>query len=446
MAEKFTLVGGGLAGSLMAIYLAKRGYEVHLYERRPDMRSGNYVGGRSINLALSVRGITALERVGLDKEILGISIPMSGRKMHDVQGNTSYQPYGKEGQHIYSVSRGDLNIKLLQLADAYPNIHMYFNHKCVEANLDTCETVFVNEAGDKIYDKADVVLATDGAYSAVREEMLHKPRFTYSQTYEQYGYKELAIEPGPNATFQIDENCLHIWPRKSFMMIALPNPGGNFTCTLFYPFDAKPGINDLDSADKIMDFFNTHFPDAVPMMPNLVDDYLNNPTGMLMTVRCYPWTKNNVSLMGDAAHAVVPFYGQGMNCSFEDCLVLDDLIAAGRPDKSWNQILNEYQISRKPNADAISNLALQNFVEMRDLVGSPEFLHRKKIEHTLSEKYPELFISQYERTTFSTRDYAEAFEYGAKNDKVLDAIISNGWESKMDDQDFMIDLLQKTLA
>jgi len=382
MGEKITLVGGGLAGSLLSIYLAKRGYDVHLYERRQDMRDGKYEGGRSINLALSLRGITALERVGLDRDVLNISIPMAGRMMHDAKGNTAYQPYGKEGQNIYSVSRSQLNVRLLQLADKYPNITMYFNHKCVEADLKTNETVFQNQAGELVKDKADVVIATDGAFSAIRQAMMHQPRFSYSQTYENYGYKELEIVPDANGKFQLDENCLHIWPRKSFMMIALPNPGGNFTCTLFMPFDGNPGIDQLKTAEEITAFFNEYFADAVPLMPNL----------------------------------------------------------------PWNEILHQYQEKRKPNADAIANLALQNFVEMRDLVGSPEFLHRKKIEHALSTQYPDKFTSQYERTTFSTRDYAEAWEFGGKNDKILDAIIQNGWESKLEDSSFINELLDEMLS
>lgn len=435
MSEKVTLVGGGLAGSLMSIYLAKRGYEVYIYERRDDMRSGKYEGGRSINLALSTRGLRGLAKVGLDQEVLDISIPMSGRMMHSVSGDLKYQPYGQEGQAIYSVSRGQLNIKLLQLADQYPNIHMFFNHKCVAANLDNCETTYVNEEGDTVVDKADVVLGTDGAFSALRDAMQRTPRFNFSQNYENYGYKELEIVPNVQGDFQLDKNSLHIWPRKSFMMIALPNPGGNFTCTLFMPFDGTPGIDDLKTPAQITEFFNTHFPDAVPMMPGLVEDYQNNPTGMLATMRCYPWVRGNNALMGDSAHAVVPFYGQGMNCSFEDCVVLDECIEELGGD--WTAVLDTYQKLRKPNADAIANLALQNFVEMRDLVGSDAFLHKKKVEHMLSEKHPDLFISQYERVTFSTRDYAEALAYGEHNDRVLEAIIQQGCEDRLDDRAFV---------
>jgi kynurenine 3-monooxygenase len=399
------------------------------------MRSGNYVGGRSINLALSTRGLRGLAKVGLDAEVLDISIPMTGRMMHSVDGALKYQPYGKDGQAIYSVSRGQLNIKLLQLADQYPNIHMFFNHKCTGVNLETCESTYVNEAGETITDKADVVLGTDGAFSALRDAMQRTPRFNFSQTYENYGYKELEIVPNEGGDFQLDKNCLHIWPRKSFMMIALPNPGGNFTCTLFMPFEGKPGIDDLKTREDITAFFDTYFPDAVPMMPGLVDDYLNNPTGMLTTMRCYPWVNGKNALMGDSAHAVVPFYGQGMNCSFEDCVVLDECIEELGGD--WTNVLDAYQKLRKPNADAIANLALQNFVEMRDLVGSDAFLHKKKVEHMLSEKHPDLFVSQYERVTFSTRDYAEALAYGEHNDRVLEAIIQNGWEEKLDDRTFV---------
>jgi kynurenine 3-monooxygenase len=386
-------------------------------------------------LALSTRGLRGLAKVGLDAEVLDISIPMTGRMMHSVDGALKYQPYGKDGQAIYSVSRGQLNIKLLQLADQYPNIHMFFNHKCTGVNLETCESTYVNEAGETITDKADVVLGTDGAFSALRDAMQRTPRFNFSQTYENYGYKELEIVPNEGGDFQLDKNCLHIWPRKSFMMIALPNPGGNFTCTLFMPFEGKPGIDDLKTREDITAFFDTYFPDAVPMMPGLVDDYLNNPTGMLTTMRCYPWVNGKNALMGDSAHAVVPFYGQGMNCSFEDCVVLDECIEELGGD--WTNVLDAYQKLRKPNADAIANLALQNFVEMRDLVGSDAFLHKKKVEHMLSEKHPDLFVSQYERVTFSTRDYAEALAYGEHNDRVLEAIIQNGWEEKLDDRTFV---------
>lgn len=441
MSEKITLVGGGLAGSLMSIYLAKKGYDVHLYERRGDMRHGKYEGGRSINLALSTRGINALSKVGLVDDILGIAIPMKGRMMHSTAGDLAYQAYGREDQAIYSVSRGELNIRLLQLADQYENIHMYFDHKCVHANLETNEMTFVNAQGETVKVVSDVVLSTDGAFSAVRDAMIRYPRYNFSQSYENYGYKELEIVPDSNGNFQMDVNSLHIWPRSSFMMIALPNPGGNFTCTLFMPYDGEVSLSNLQTKEQVSEFFNTYFADAVPMMPNLVDDFFNNPTGHLATMRCYPWVKNNVALMGDSAHAVVPFYGQGMNCSFEDCVVLDECIDKFAGD--WLMILDQYQKSRKPNADAIANLALQNFIEMRDLVGSPEFLHKKHVEHDLVELYSDIYKSQYERVTFSNDGYLDALNWGAKNDALLEKIISEKLEDRISDQTFMRELISQ---
>lgn len=443
MAEKITLVGGGLAGSLLSILLAKRGYDVHLYEKRGDMRSGNYDGGRSINLALSTRGLVALEKVGLDKEILDISIPMTGRMMHAVDGKLAYQPYGKDGQAIHSVSRGALNIKLLQLADEYPNITMYFNHTCTHADLNAGKTTFKDAEGNTIVDAADYVIATDGAFSAVREAFQHSSRFDYSQTYQSHGYKELEILPSANGEFQLDKNYLHIWPRKSFMMIALPNPNGTFTCTLFMQYEGNPGFDDIKTDSDIQGFFDTYFPDAKTLMPSLLEDYRANPIGHLATIKCYPWVKGKYALLGDAAHAIVPFYGQGMNCSFEDAIVMDELIG-----QNSGNILNafaQYQIARKTNADAIADLAVGNFIEMRDLVGSPEFLHIKHIEHELTELYPDQFKSQYELVTFNTSPYRYAFDQGAKNSKLLKHIVENKLENKLQDAEFMKELMHTFL-
>lgn len=441
MGEKIILVGGGLAGSLMSIYLAKRGHEVHLYERRPDMRKGKYEGGRSINLALSTRGINALNKVGLTEEILEISIPMKGRIMHSTAGDLNYQPYGREDQAIYSVSRGELNVRLLQLADQYPNIHMYFDHRCTKMDLDSSTATFETPNGSFIDVSGDVVLATDGAFSAVRDAMIRHPRYSYSQTYESHGYKELEIVPGQNGTFQMEEKALHIWPRSSFMMIALPNPGGNFTCTLFLPYEGDVSFSKLNTDEEIMDFFKTYFNDSIPLMPNLLDDFKKNPIGHLATVRTYPWVFNRSALMGDAAHAVVPFYGQGMNCSFEDCVVLDECIEKFEGD--WDKILNEYQKLRKPNADSIATLAVQNFVEMRDLVGLPEFLHKKGIEKKLVDAFPGRYRTQYERVTFSNDNYLDALNAGEKNDRFLNYIVDNQLEAKLDDHEFVSGLIHE---
>jgi kynurenine 3-monooxygenase len=318
---------------------------------------------------------------------------------------------------------------------------MYFDHKCANIDLETNETTFINANGEKVKDIADVVLSTDGAFSAIRDAMIRTPRYNFSQTYENYGYKELEIVPDANGNFQMDVNSLHIWPRSSFMMIALPNPGGNFTCTLFMPYDGEVSLSNLQTKEQVQHFFDTYFADAVPMMPNLVDDFFNNPTGHLATMRCYPWVKNNVALMGDSAHAIVPFYGQGMNCSFEDCVVLDECI--DKYSGNWAKILDEYQKLRKPNADAIANLALQNFIEMRDLVGSPEFLHKKHVEHDLIKLYSDVYKSQYERVTFSNDGYLDALNWGAKNDALLEKIISEKLEDKITDQNFMRDLISQ---
>lgn len=421
--EKITLVGGGLAGGLMAIYLAKRGFEVQVFERRPDMRTNKIAAGRSINLALSERGIQALKRVGLDGEVLADGIPMYGRMMHDRQGNLNYQPYGKDGQAIHSVSRGRLNIRLLELADAYENIHLHFEHRCIHIDYESGVTRFEKPDGSVVENQADIIIGTDGAYASTRGRMQASDRFDYSQSYLYVGYKELAIPPAAAGAFQMEKNALHIWPRGAFMMIALPNPSGDFTCTLFLAHEGTPGFDHLKHNEEIKLFFEKEFPDVLPLMPELFSDFHENPIGSLVTVRCYPWTKGGkLALLGDAAHAVVPFFGQGMNCSFEDCMVLDDCIDKYYPD--WNTIFEHYQRLRKPNADAIADLAVQNFYEMADKVGDAQFLRRKKIEHDLCESFPELFQSQYELVTFSTIPYSQAKARGAMNDAIIDEIIS----------------------
>ena len=433
MTQKITIIGGGLAGSLAAIYMAKRGFEINLFERRPDMRKTNTYQGKSINLGLSTRGLHALEKIGLDKEILADAIPMYGRMMHSKTGELSYHPYGKAGQAINSVSRGRLNQKLIELADAFPNITIYFNSKCIDVDVNKTTAVFELEDGSHKTITSDRILGTDGAFAATRSKLQTSERFNYSQSYLHVGYKELEIPEGDNGKFMMEKNALHIWPRGSFMMIALPNPAGDFTCTLFMPFELFESIKTKDDVAK---FFNEEFADAVPMMPTLLDDYMKNPTSNLVTVRCYPWVKEDkLALAGDAAHAVVPFYGQGMNCSFEDIVVLDNMIEKYGND--WNTIFDEYQKERKPNADAIADLAIQNYYEMADKVGDKHFLHKKHIEHDLTELYPDKFKSQYELTTFSLSGYKYALDMGKKNDALLEKIIADGAEEKIKDAAYM---------
>ncbi len=442
--DKINIIGGGLAGSLMGVYLAKKGFDVHLFERRPDMRNQKISAGKSINLALSTRGVKALEKVGLAKEILKDGIPMYGRMIHGLDGTLSSQPYGKKGEAIYSVSRGRLNIKLLELADEYPNITLYFNHKCTDVDIEEGIAYFEDENGNTVTSKAIRNIGTDGAYSAVREKMQHGDRFDYSQSYLKHGFKELEIPAGENGSFLMEKNALHIWPRGNYMMIALPNPAGDFTCTLFLPFETgEHNFENLNTKEDVSSFFKKQFPDAVSLMPTLLDNFTKNPTSSLVTVKCFPWVKGDkLALLGDAAHAVVPFYGQGMNCSFEDCDVLDDCIDQFGDD--WGAIFKNYQELRKTNADAIADLAVQNFIEMRDWVADPKFLEKKKIEHSLVELYPNEFKSQYGLVTFSTEPYRKAFNQGIINDKILSEIMSENID--VNDGEIILPLIKKANA
>ncbi len=436
MNQKINIIGGGLSGSLMAIYLAKRGFEINLFERRPDMRKNRISAGKSINLALSTRGLRALEKVGLDKEILADAIPMYGRMMHSKTGELSSHPYGKEGQAINSVSRGRLNIRLLELADEYKNITIHFNTRCTAVDLDKAIATFEMEDGTLKTFQSDRIIGTDGAFAATRGSMQFTDRFNYWQNYLHVGYKELAIPAKAGGGFMMEKNALHIWPRGEFMMIALPNPEGDFTCTLFVPFEGKYSFDKIKTKEDVTAFFNEQFPDAVPMMPTLVEDFMHNPTSSLVTVRCYPWVKKDkMALMGDAAHAVVPFYGQGMNCSFEDAVVMDECIEKYGDD--WTKIFDDYQKERKPNADAISEMAIQNFDEMANKTADKHFLHKKHIEHDLTELYPDNFKSQYELVTFSTTSYKYAQDQGKKNDILLEKIIADGTEDKIKDAAYM---------
>ena len=325
--KKATIIGAGLVGSLQACYLQKRGYKVDVYESRSDMRKVGYIGGRSINLALSTRGWTALEKIGLADEIHKIAIPMYGRTIHSIDGSIHYQPYGKENQAIYSVSRGELNQRLVELADSFPEIDFHFEHFCKNVDFKKNEIQFSKGVdNDEIKVNTDFILGTDGAFSRIRLAMQAVPRFQYSQYYIDYGYKELFIPSGSNGEFMLDKNSLHIWPRGEFMMIALPNLDGSFTCTLFLPFEGELAFDDLNNEKQVKAYFDNYFPDAVQLMPSLIQDFFKNPTSALVTVRCYPWHYENAVLLGDAAHAVVPFFGQGMNCGFEDVRIFNELM------------------------------------------------------------------------------------------------------------------------
>jgi kynurenine 3-monooxygenase len=426
MNKNITIIGSGLVGSLLSIYLAKRGHKVSIYERRGDMRKAKVEAGRSINLALSDRGILALEKVGLAKAIQEISIPMHGRFIHNADGTTAFQPYGKQGQFINAVSRGELNKKLMDLAEEC-GISIFFNEKCTAINWNEGITEFVNTQSENITEvNSDILFGADGAFSAARlQHQLNHDKFDYSQYYIDCGYKELTIPAGPGGSFLMEKNALHIWPRKEYMLIALPNLDGSFTCTLFFPFEGESSFSKLDTKEKVKDFFEKTFPDAVALMPDYIYDFFNNPTSSLVTVKCFPWIREDkFALIGDAAHAIVPFFGQGMNCGFEDCRILDELIEKNGDD--WKSIIRQYQALRKPDADAIADLAINNFTEMRDKTADPKFLLQKKIEARLHEKYPEKWIPAYSQVTFSPQiRYSEALKRGQKQESIMQEIMKN---------------------
>ncbi|SDK66273.1 kynurenine 3-monooxygenase [Catalinimonas alkaloidigena] len=416
--KHITVFGAGLVGSLLAIYLKQRGYRVTVCERRADPRRAGVVGGRSINLALSDRGWRALEGVGMAEQIREIALPMRGRMIHDLDGRQALQPYGTTGQCIYSVSRALLNEKLLDLAEQ-EGAELRFNERCLDVNFEQPTATLVSPGHPAAYTlETDFIFGADGAFSAVRSSLQKTDRFDYEQSYLAHGYKELSIPPTADGQWRLDNGALHIWPRHSFMLIALPNLDGSFTCTLFLPFDE---FDKLDSPDRVAAFFQEHFPDVVPLMPDLQEEFVQNPTSSMVTVRCHPWVRGNVALIGDAAHALVPFYGQGMNAGFEDCRVLNELMVA-HPD-DWPHFLEQYQRQRKPNADAIAQLALQNFVEMRDRVVDPQFQLRKKIEAQLHQQYPDEWVPLYTMVTFSHRPYAEALRLGRKQDDVMKQLL-----------------------
>ena len=416
---KIHVVGGGLVGPLMSVYLARKGFSVEMHERRPDMRRTDVPAGRSINLAVTARGLKSLEEVGLKADVLKIAIPMKGRMIHDTEGKTSFLPYGqKEDEVIYAASRGLLNKVLLEAAGACPGVNLHFNRICTDYDLKTSTLTF--DGTEKI--KADVVIGTDGAWSAIRKAMLAAvENFNYSQSFLEYGYKELSIPPAENGGFRMEKNALHIWPRKDYMMIALPNTDGSFTMTLFYPY---AGFAALKTEKDVLDFFTKNFSDAVPMMPTLTQDFFTNPTGALVTVKCAPWHNGKTALMGDAAHAIVPFFAQGMNSGFEDCAVLNSLIAPDTTD--WEKVFSAFGRLRKPNTDAIADMAVENFIEMRDSVASPKFALKKQVGFELEKRWPEKFIPRYSMVIFHPDiPYAEARRRGEIQDRVLEELCAN---------------------
>jgi kynurenine 3-monooxygenase len=443
---KIAVVGSGLVGSLLAIYLRKEGHTVHVYDRSPDIRKITF-SGRSINLAMSHRGWKALDGAGVGQKVRDIAIPMEKRAIH-LGNDIKFQYYGSDGESIYSLSRGVLNRKMIDLAEE-AGAEFFFEQKIWDVSLaDATLHIGETERGEWTEAKYDMVFGADGAFSRVRHRMQRQSMFDYSQDFLNTGYKELNIPANADGTHKLDKNSLHIWPRGEYMLIALPNLDGSFTCTLFMPFEGANSFASLPDIKSVEAFFMEHLPDTIDVIPKLAEDFFKNPTSTLVTMKCYPWTyEDKVALIGDACHAIVPFYGQGMNAGFEDITVLYDFIKQYGDD--WKTIFSEYQKSRKPNADAIAELSYRNFLEMSSRTADPNFLLQKKIEKHFSEKYPQEWMPLYSRVTFSHKPYSEALAIGDKQKSIMDEVmkipgINDKWES-IEVENRILELLQKGL-
>jgi kynurenine 3-monooxygenase len=444
--KKIVIIGAGLSGTLLAIRMAQKGHQVSLFEKRSDIRKMEYVAGRSINLALSDRGLRALRMIGMDKEVESDCIPMLGRKIHPVNGDVFTSFYsGRQNEYINSISRSGLNISLLNAAEKYDNLELHFNTGCESIDLETPKAVF---KGTKTFEaEADYIFGADGANSAVRktfQENSHKILFSYSQEFLSHAYKELTIPPNDDGSFRIDKNGLHIWPRGGYMMIALPNLDGSFTVTLFLAHKGENSFEKLDNEENLMKFFEANFPDAIQHMPTMKEDFFQNPTSLLYTVKCSPWHANNkVLVLGDAAHAIVPFYGQGMNASFEDVVVFDELLEKNNND--WDKTFAEYDSVRKKDSDAIADLAIDNFLEMRDKVADDAFQRKRKLEMELEKTFPDYF-SKYSMVTFNENiPYSVAMNKGRLQDDLLMEICKENEDvSKLDLTEVFEFLKEKT--
>ncbi|MDG2054767.1 MAG: NAD(P)/FAD-dependent oxidoreductase [Phycisphaerales bacterium] len=419
MTQHAVIVGAGLAGSLLACHLARAGWKVDVYEGRPDPRNAGFIGGRSINLALSTRGIDALNQVGLAERVLKDAVAMPGRMLHDKEGRQTFQPYsGKQNNFINSVSRGGLNITLLKAADDYDSVTLHFERSCTGIDLKQgIATVCDLKNQTSTTPECDLLIGADGAFSKVRESMATQAGFSHSISYIDHGYKELTIPAAADGSHVLDPEALHIWPHGESMMIALANQDGSFTCTLFWPWNGPISFNAIKRSEDVQPLFEAHFKDVVPLMPDLVELYMKNPTSSLQTIRCGPWHfGDKVVLIGDSAHAIVPFFGQGMNAAFEDCTVLTRHLSAS---DSVAQAIAGFYAEQKPNAEAIADLALSNFIEMRDTVRSPIFNVKKKIERFLTQISRGRYKSLYEMVSFTTIPYAKVCQRARRRQRIL---------------------------
>src|ERR1017187_9801339 len=427
-AETISLIGAGLNGPLLALGLVQRGFRVEIYERRPDMRRVRMSAGRSINLAISTRGIHALKGAGLWNEMRKIVLPMKGRMMHSAASELTFQPYGKdEAEVINSISRAELNIELMNAAEQH-GVKIHFQQRCTGFDLKTGTLQLRDEQTEEDRTlESTVVIGCDGSASAIRGEMLKMNRFNFSQQYLDYGYKELTIQAGPDGKHVLATDALHIWPRGNYMLIALPNVDGTFACILFLPFEGQDSFAQLTTASAVTTLFQSRFPDVITLMPDLADNFFANPTGAMVTIKCAPWHVEGRSLLlGDAAHAIVPFFGQGINCGFEDCTCFLELLDAARTSGAesidWQKLFTDFESSRKPNTEAIADLALENFVEMRDRVADPHFLFKKKVDLALEARFPGLYVPKYAMVAFHRIPYAVAQQRGRIQDRLLDEL------------------------
>lgn len=431
---KITIVGAGLVGSLLSCFLAKRALQVDVYELREDMRKANISTGKSINLAISTRGWSALKKIGLKEKMEHLAIPMYSRFLHQSDGSSITQAYGKEGEAIYSISRGDLNKAMMVEAEKQGNVNFHFNKKCINIDFKTTTASFQDYKNKNIEElKSDLIFGADGSFSAVRYNMQKTDRFSYSQSYLKHAYKELAIPANEDGTHKLPKNHLHIWPRKSFMLIALPNLDGSFTLTLFLAFEGKNSFENLKTDKDIIAFFEKEFPTALDVMPDLLQDFRKNPIGSLATIKADPWVYNNVCLIGDAAHGVVPFYGQGMNSGFEDCRIIDEIIENDN-SKNWKQIIDEFNTERVENGHAIADLAVRHFINMRDDTTDDKFLKRKAFEKIIMKNNSD-FLPQYSMVSFSNTPYSVALKKGDSQIELLNALLQEypnekDWEKK----------------
>ncbi|GAA4317885.1 NAD(P)/FAD-dependent oxidoreductase [Pontixanthobacter gangjinensis] len=443
--KNVAIVGSGLVGSLLAIFLRKQGHKVSVFDRRPDVRKVQF-SGRSINLAMSNRGWKALREAGIEEEIRKLALPLDKRAMH-VEGQPVYfQKYGDEGEAIYSISRGVLNRKMIDLAEA-AGAQFRFEEKIWDVDMREAKLYTGDsEKGPWKEYQFDLIFGADGAFSRVRHKMQRQSRFNYSQHFIDVGYKELTIPANEDGTHKLDNSSFHIWPRGNFMLIAMPNLNGTFTCTLFMPFEGEVSFESIVTEQQADAFFENYFPDIKDEIYNLKKDFFNNPTSAMVTIKCFPWSYyDKITLVGDSAHAIVPFYGQGMNAGFEDISVLNAKMEKYGND--WQQIFEEYQTERKPNADAIAELSYRNFVEMSSKTADPMFLLRKKIEKKFADDHPELWMPLYSRVTFSDKAYVEALKVGDYQREIMDEVMQiPGIEEKWDSQeveDKIISLIKK---